>query len=223
MKIILAFLGAMFFIGCGSEPDASATLIVDRPAFGDDSCVGVAGFEVTVSATGKAPRTERSVDRVTILDAASCRLPLPVQLADLDIEASVIVTVAGYDGSGIRPRVIGHRTIENLRQGDVRLQLEAVPQLRPQLLVFERGPLLGGTQVKDLETIDISLQQMGGEPLLTVTRKDAGVFMNPEPGAYGIERLAVGQAVNVTLTAPGQMIREKMTVGHNGRYFTLTP
>jgi hypothetical protein len=221
MKIILASLCASFFIACGSEQGADVTIVVDPPANGAN-CVGVAGFQVTVSPTGRAPITEKLVDKATILDASSCRLPPGFLLADLEVDAAVTVTVTGYDGSGTKLRVIGSRTIPDLRQGEVHLSLEAAPLLPPQLLVFERAPFLGGAPVKDLQTIEIS-PQGGGTSLLNVNRDDAGIFMNPEPGAYGIDGLSIGQSVFVSLTAPGQMIREKRTIAPLGRHFTLGP
>ena len=222
MKIILASVGASLLIACGGESGADATVYVDPPTNGDNSCVGVAGFEVIVSPTGQAQQTKKLVGPATILDATACAVP-SFSIPNLEIDAAIIVTVNGYDGSGTKVRVTGRQTIQSLRQGPVHLQLEPASSQLPPLLVFDRGPLLGSVDVSQIETIGISPQMGGGMSLLNVNRTSAGVFMDLEPGAYGISTgLTDGLAINVNFTAQGgQMIRDaKLTVGWNGRYFT---
>jgi hypothetical protein len=224
MKILMAGLGASMLIACGSESGVDATVYVDAPSSGD-SCVGVAGFEVIVSPAGQAPHTDRLVDTATILDARSCRLPLDFSVASLEIDVPLTVTVNGYDGSGTKVRVSGRQTIQSLRDGPVHLDLKPASLLLP-LLVFDRNPLLDGVPITEVTTMVIA-KQMGMETLLSVDRPTAGVFLNPEPGAYGMPTgLAAGGtdrglAITVSFTADGRMIKEsRLTVDWNGTYYT---
>jgi hypothetical protein len=221
MKAIVASLGASMLVACGGESSLEATLYVDPPAIGD--CVGVAGFEVIVTPAGKPAHTEHLITPSTILDPKMCALPQRFSLPDLDVNASVGVTVRGYDGSGTALRVSGIQSLPNLREGPVRLALKAAEPL-PPLLVFRRNPLLENATLAEVTSMAI-VKQMGAINLLTVDRSSNGYF-DPEPGAYGIAGLdptgaAKGTALVVKFTLPDRTIRDgRITLDWNGTYYT---
>jgi hypothetical protein len=187
MKTILACLGASVLIACGDPSSTDATLIVDAPPSGDTSCVGVAGFEVTIAPVGKAEQTAQLIGPAPILDPKDCKLPRSFGIADLDIDVPVDVTITGYDGSGTAARVNGNQRIQNLRESSAHLALSPISS-RNTLLVFDRKPLLGAARWADVTSMLIR-KQMGSEDLLTVDRSSAGDYFDPEPGAYGIPAL----------------------------------
>jgi hypothetical protein len=220
MKIIWTSLGASMLIACGSQPGANATIYVDPPQ-DPLSCVGVAGFEVTVEPLGKASETKRVMLPETILDAASCALPR-FSIPDLDIDLPVNVTINGFDGGG-KLRVGGEAGIMSLHENPVHLTLEA-KTLHP-LLVFERKPYLGGVPLSEVTGMRITTQMMGITPLLSVNRDDPGVFFDSEPGAYGISTIPPNGtfmgSITVAFSGPMPAIRDaKLTVGWNGSYYT---
>jgi hypothetical protein len=221
MKVIFASVGASMLVACGGESGAEATLYVDPPTSGN--CLGVAGFEVIVTPAGKPAHTEHLITPATILDPKVCALPQRFSLPDLDVNASVGVTVRGYDGSGTALRVAGVQSLPNLREGPVRLALKAAEPL-PPLLVFRRNPLLENATLSEVTSMAI-VKQMGQDTLLTVDRSSTGYF-DPEPGAYGIAGLdpngaAKGTAIFVKFTVPGRTIKEgRVTLDWNGTYYT---
>jgi hypothetical protein len=195
---------------------------------GDNSCVGVAGFEVIVSPTGQSEPPVQRVGPTTIVDPSACALPLPVSVPNLNIDAPVNVIVRGYDGTGAGLRVNGSQTLQNLRDKPVHLVLKAASQQLPPLLVFYRNPWLEGVPISEITSMAIGTQ-MGMTNLLTVNRMTAGDYLNPEPGAYGIPAgltgglAAKGMVITVNFTAKaGQMIRQaRLTiVDWNGTYYT---
>jgi hypothetical protein len=223
MKIALASLGASLLIACGSEPGANATMYVDPPP--GDGCIGVAGFEVIVSPTGKVPLTASAETPATILAAADCKLPRSISVPDLDIHLPVSVKINGFDGSG-KLRVSGEKGIMSLNEGPVHLELKA-QQALPPLLVFDRKPYLADVALSEVTSMTISFQ-MGMMELVGVNPADPGVFFNPEPGAYGSSLLAQdgsdkGDSISVVFTAGTRTIQTKLTLEHNGRYYTARP
>jgi hypothetical protein len=224
MKIILAVLGAHVLIGCGGESDANVTLRIDPPPDGDNSCVGVAGFEVTVSQPGHVDKPAQLVGKDPILDAKACALPEPFPIQGLDLGTPVSVTVRGYDGTGTASRVSASTTIGSLRESPAPLALRASSPPPPPVLVFYRNAVLGNTPLSDVTNILIS-KQMQAEDLLSVDAKSADPYFTPEPGAYGIPSglAADGSSTLVRLsvtfsTASGQ-IKGQITTEWRGTYY----
>jgi hypothetical protein len=197
MKLVLASVAASFAVACGIEPGPTVKLVVVPPQ--DNSCVGVAGFDVLVSPATQGTETKRLVGSATIVDPRSCALSDTYPLHDLAIDSPVTVIVNGYDGSG-KLRVSGRQTVDNLRSASADLQLQAVLPLNT-LLVFDRSAYLQGAGVTDIDTMTISTQ-MGAMPLLTVKSEEAAEFFLPEPGAFGISMgLTDGETLVVRFTA----------------------
>jgi hypothetical protein len=182
MRVILAGVGVSVLIACGGQSGADVILDVDPPLEG--SCVGVAGFEVTVSPSGQAPQSKKLVGPQPILDPTVCALPGPFMIQDLDLDSPISIDVRGYDGTGTSMRVSASTTLTSLRQSPKHLVLRA-EQTRHPLLVLNRNAALQGVPLSDVKTIAISTQMMSTS-LLTVASDIAGVFFEPEPAAYGI-------------------------------------
>ena len=224
MKMLLASLVASALVACGGEPDLDTILYVEPPRDGG-SCIGVAGFEVRVSQAGRAEQTARLVGPEPILEPNVCALPnSPFTIQDLDLESPVTVNIEGYDGTGKNRRVSATKTLTSLHESPVRLALTAASS-QAQLLVFDRGLLLQGTQLSAIKTMVISTQKQP-DPLLSVDRDSAGVFFGPEPGAYsiatGLRPDGLDNGVVLTVDFPDTMIpRGRITTEWkmNGGYY----
>jgi hypothetical protein len=182
MKIVLGATVALL-AACGSERGPNVRLIIEGPS--DDSCIGVAGFEVTVSPTGQSPQTRELVDTAPVLATQDCKLPNSFHLEGLAIDKPITVTVTGYDATGTSARVAGRSEISNLQDGDLRLRLERTAPTLPTLLVFHRNRFLENVPWDAIESMSIATQ-MGSKTLLNVDCKQAKRFFEPEPGAFGI-------------------------------------
>jgi hypothetical protein len=224
MKAVLAIFGACAAVGCGGESGVDATVFIDPPS-NETGCVGVAGFEVIVSPVGRTAKTEQLVGSATILDARDCRMPRTFKIEELDGDSPVDIIINGYDGTGAGPRVTASKRLDNLRQSPVHVPLTETSS-RPPLLVFQRN--LEGASASDLDDITIS-RQMGSQTLLTITRMKAGVYMIPEPAAYGVNGLRPNgeeenTVLNVSYTAPMRTIKEqRITLHWTGVYYQPKP
>jgi hypothetical protein len=228
MKINALSAGAIMLVACGGEPGPSVRLNVYAPQ--DDSCIGVAGFEVTITPAGQHAATRRIVGTAPVLAAEDCRLHEPFSLAGLGLDTPVTVSVIGYDATGTSARVSGRREISSLREGDIRLQLAKAAQSLPTLLVFRRNRFLENVPWDAITSMSITTQMGSKPPLLNVDPRQAHEFFLPEPGAFGIPSglvpggEATNTALNVDFTAPGYTVKNgRITVGPwtaEGSYYT---
>lgn len=139
--------------GCGSS-GPSVTLQVDPPS--DSSCIGVAGFVVTIKPAGRDAVVQSLPNPSPILSKAACRLPQPVSVQDIDVDLPIDVTVDGYD-SLQQLRVTGSVQIPSLDSpGDQRLALAAAGDTTAAILVVDRSAALGGMPLADVKDIQIS-------------------------------------------------------------------
>jgi hypothetical protein len=225
MKIILAGLVASALTACGDRSGVDADIFVDPPS-NESSCVGVAGFEVKVWPTGESMQMKQLVGSAPVREPKGCALPGQFTIEDLDVDTPVRIDVSGYDGTGTGLRVAGTQSIRSLRDGPVHLALEAQPSV-PPLLFFYRNPILDGALWSEVESLAI-FTQMGSTGLLTVTRDRAGLFFDPEPGAYGVPGLdptgaSKGTSIVVKLTtSTGRPIKDaRLDISDwNGTYYT---
>ncbi len=192
-------------------------LIIEGPS--DDSCIGVAGFEVTISPTGQSSQTRALVGSAPVLAAQDCKLPNSFHLEGLAIDKPITVTITGYDSTGTSARVSGRSEISNLQDGDVRLQLERTAPTLPTLLVFHRNRFLENVPWDAIQSMSIATQ-MGSKTLLNVDCKQAKGFVEAEPGAFGIPTglepggAEKGKALIVQFHAPDYPVKDgRITVG----------
>jgi hypothetical protein len=218
MKVILAGLSACLVIACGSSSEVNATFYLDPPK--DDRCIGVAGFDILVTATGQASQPAQLPQAAPILSANACKMTHPFTIGDLDIDTPVTVTITGLDGART-PRVTATKTIDSLHDSPAHLVLETVNSPPLPVLVIHRTLLLQGAPLSSLQSVSVSTQKkpMG---ILTAVREPANVYFDVEPGAYGVpaDGLAAGgmdegAALSVTFsTADGKTIKPPRLSAH---------
>src|SRR5258706_15656238 len=146
MRAISAYLSlCSLLLACGtsSKNQTNVIFIVVPPPDGDVGCVGVAGFEVTISSGGRtSPSGPLLNDAGPVRESSACHLRHPFSLTDLDLESPASVTVTGYDGAGMaRVQAIGH--LDNLHANPPHLQLKSITTPPLPVLIINRNPLLG--------------------------------------------------------------------------------
>jgi hypothetical protein len=216
MRIVSLSAAALALAACGAESGPRATLYVEPPQ--DDSCIGVVGFDVTISPAGHEAVTRRLRRSAPVLEVENCQLPDSLFLEDLNPDAPITVTVAGYDATGASARVSGRTDIPGLRGDPARLSLEKTAPTLPTVLVIYRNRLLDNVPWSTVKTMTIATQ-MGSKTLLTVDRDIAKEFFDLEPGAFGIPTLEPGgkattSALIVTFTTTDTTTKNaRITVG----------
>ncbi|HEX9295421.1 MAG TPA: hypothetical protein VF881_06285 [Polyangiaceae bacterium] len=188
------------------EVDASAAVDGDAAIDGgtvaqDFSCIGVVGFEITVSSDGDTSQSF-ALNEDPVLSPERCQLSQPVTIQDLDPEAPATITVAGYDGAHKR-LVVGSTTVTNLRGTSATIALgSATAQLIP-VVVIDRDPLyvLAGNLSRD-EIKSMTLRiKAGGAVLLAVDATASQPFFGVNPAAYAVNNLvADGGSANIAVT-----------------------
>jgi hypothetical protein len=154
---IVAFSACVLVIagaaGCGSS-GPSVTLQVDPPS--DGSCIGVAGFVVTIKPAGR-DRVIRSLPNPSpIVSKATCRLPQQVSMDNIGVDLPIDVTVDGYD-SLEQLRVTGTLQIPSLDSpGERHLVLAAAGDTTAAILLVDRSAALGGFPLSDVTDFQIS-------------------------------------------------------------------
>jgi hypothetical protein len=216
MKIALG-AAVVLLAACGGESGPSMRLLVEGPL--DDSCIGVAGFEVAISPSGQSVEKRRIANKGPVLATPDCKLPDSFGLSELPLDTPITVTVTGYDATGTSARVSGRTDIAKLEGRDIRMQLERASPMLPTLLVFYRNRFLENVPWEAIQSMSIGTQQ-GSKTLLNVDCKQATPFFAVEPGAFGVPTgLAPGgAATNETLTvdfvAPDYAVKGgRITVG----------
>jgi hypothetical protein len=182
MRRLSGIVGAAALLSCSSAaPKSNVVFHVDPPPEGDVGCIGVAGFEVAVTADGKSTGSGPVPNAVPVLDPSSCHLTQPFTLQGVDIESPASVVVTGHDGAGVtRVEASGH--VDNLHDGAIHLQLKTTATPPSPILVVARIPLLAGQQLADVTQLSISTMK-AAKPLVTVTPDE---YFLVEPGAYGV-------------------------------------
>jgi hypothetical protein len=138
---------------CGSS-GPSVTLQVDPPS--DNSCIGVAGFVVTIKPAGRDAVVTSLPNPSPILSKATCRLPQPVSVENIDVGLPIDVTVVGYD-SLQQLRITGSVKIPSLDSpGGQHLALAAAGDTTAAILVVDRSAALGSMPLADVKDIQIS-------------------------------------------------------------------
>ena len=212
-------------VGCGSASKTNLTFYVDAPPDGDVSCIGVAGFDVAVTAGSQISRSGPLLNATPVLDLPACRLTHPFSMQDVDIDSPASVVVTGRDGAG-STRVQGKADVASLRAGAAHVQLRTTATPPWPVLVVHWPLLLGGSSRSDVTRLVIMLMGGGKQTLVNV---GPGDYFSVEPGAYGVpanlapDGVDDGQAIvaDVTTTTQGQLPRTRLNVVWNvaGRYY----
>ena len=197
MRPSWGFFGAAALVSCGSSAEKRNLIFyVDPPPAGDVACIGVAGFDVVVTADGRSSPSGPLPNAAPVLDAASCHLTRPFTIEDLDIESPASVVVTGNDGDGI-PRVQATGRVDNLRAGPIHLELKATAMPPTPVLVVNRTQLLGGARISDITRLTVNIMT-GGRPILVDV--GPGAYSSVEPAPYGVpSNLAAGGAADGTV------------------------
>jgi hypothetical protein len=139
--------------GCWSRA-TSVTLPVDPPS--DNSCVGVAGFVVTIKPLGRDPVIRSLPNPSPILSKGACRLPQEISMEEIDVDLPIDVTINGYD-SLQQLRVTGTLQVPSLDSpGDKHLVLGAAGDTTAGVLVFDRSAALAGRSLADVTDMQVS-------------------------------------------------------------------
>jgi hypothetical protein len=215
---------AIFALACGacSAPTVPFSVLVDPPGADDagnanPSCVGVVGFTVNITSGTSDEPTATLLATGPILDPRDCKLPQPFAVDRIALDAMLTVRVEGFDSAGIR-RVSGSGTIGNLNGGALRVQLRDVTGgMKPDILVIDRRPLLGGAKETDVMTMAVSTQ-MANKLVFSASRQP---FFTVEPGAFGIDPLTELQLRVVFTMVPGVTAPSpaRLTAKMMGRYW----
>jgi hypothetical protein len=230
MKELSLLLGVcLFLVACGQGPPANLTIYLDPPLTpdgGDDlSCIGVVGFEITVSSKGTNASSGPVTNLAPILNRDRCKLDKPIQIPSLDPEASAIVTVTGYD-SGRGERVRGSMNVNDLRGGATHLAL-APSGSPPPVMVIDKNQLLGSAGfASDVTVLEVSTVMRP----MTWFKTDVGMagpyFSRVDPGAFGFggltyDGLNAGTSLDIafTLNDGGMPIRKRVTLNWMNPYY----
>jgi hypothetical protein len=172
----------------------SITLPVDPPI--DNSCIGVAGFVVTIRPVGHNPVIQSLPNPSPVLSRDACRLPYDVSAPDIDVAVPIDVTVDGYD-SVQRLRVTGTLRIPSLDDpGDRHLTLAAAGDTSAGILVLDRTAALVGHSLADVTDIQISAKSQNcananSDIVSQISVTTAPFFTASPTGAFAAPRSAI--------------------------------
>jgi hypothetical protein len=223
MKIGWWLFGAAALLACGSSPKTNLIFQVDAPPMEDDGCIGVAGFEVAVTAAGRNAASGPVPNQGTVLTRTSCHLSQSFTIQDVDVDSPASVVVTGSDGAGAG-RVEASGRVDNLHGNALHLQLKSTSTPPSTLLVVNRTNLLAGQAQLSAVTKMTILKVKGNATIITVI---PGPYFLVEPGAYGVgtSLLPLGGDAPIELavdmsTAQGTLTRMKFVAmwNPNGYY-----
>jgi hypothetical protein len=208
-KSLLEMLAALM-VGCSGGAE-HATLMVERPAETDKSCLGVDGFVVTIQELGKGRSTFTDVRPSPILSNQDCRLSQAFTQSNVDLAAAVQVSVEGYDAFR-QLQVSGSTTLATLSDApQVSLQLAEAWDGPRQVIVLGLADLTGMPERVTsfvLEKLVIGNDGGKGQKVTGVrifehaVGADERPFFVLEPRAFGIPSglLTVSDPIRVVLT-----------------------
>jgi len=214
-------------VSCASKSETNLIFHVDPPPDADVACIGVVGFDVSVSSGGKTSMSGPLLSASgPVLDREHCRLPQPFSVQSADMNGPALVVITGHDGAGIA-RVQGSAQVDNLLGAAVHVQLKTVMSPPSPVLVINRSVLLSQTALSDVAHLKITTMRMMAS-LIDVTPGD---YFSVEPAAYGVPNLMAGPADDglalfgdVTTTKGVNLARTRLTAKWMpGGYYVATP
>jgi len=202
---------------CGSASKTNVTFYVDPPPDTDVACIGVAGFEATITSGTRNAPSGAVLNGAPVLIPADCHLSHPFSVDDIDPDSPATVTVAGYDGAD-NLRVQGSTRIDNLHGGPAHVKLASAAPPLPILVVHRTGM----ANLSDVTRVDVRTQRMS-LPIVSVVPNP---YFAVEPGAYAVSsNLAPngtddGLAITIDITtAQGALPRVRATARWMGTYY----
>jgi len=228
MKELPLLPGAcLLLLACGQGQPANLTIYLDPPLTPDGgadlSCIGVVGFEITISSKGVNASSGPVTNLAPVLDRDRCKLDKPIQVPSLDPEASAIVTVTGYD-SGRGERVRGSMNVNDLRGGPVHLAL-APNGTPPPVMVIDKSQLLG-VDASDVTALEVSTTMMKPTSWFAKDVGMAGLYFRVDPSAFGYGGLTydgvnAGTSLDITFTLSdgGMAIRKRVILNWMNAYY----
>jgi hypothetical protein len=230
MKELLLLLGALLLLlACGQSQPANLTIYLDPPLTPDGgadlSCVGVVGFEITVSSKGTNTSSGPVTNFAPVLDRDRCKLDKPIQIPSLDPDASAIVTVIGYD-SGRNERVRGSMNVYDLRGGPIHLALAPSGNPPPVMVIYKSQLLVGtGGLASEVIALDVSTA-MRPTPWFKKDVGGAGPYFQVDPAAFefdglNYDGLNAGTLLDITLTLNNGSLpfRKRVTLNWINPYY----
>jgi len=215
----------------GSSLDGTAA--ADGGAMGEDlSCLGVVGFEVTVSSDGdNVTNFALNNDIGPVLTPESCQLSQPVTVQDLDPELPATITVSGYDGARKR-LVAGTTTVANLHGTTATIALAGTTTQLVPVVAIDREPLFIFANVSRDQIKSMALKTRPSPlPFIAVDAASAQPFFSVDPTAYASNALlagggSAGLAVNASFllndgTTMVNVTNRSMTLVWKGDYYEI--
>lgn len=207
--------------GCAcacSAPNTDVTVYVDPPD--GDACIGVVGFEITMTGPGAQWESGPLFNLAPVLDPAACRIAQPFSVKGIPADAMLTVGVVGYD-SGRSARVAGTAPVAGSSGPPVHVPLAAVAG-KPEVLLIDRGPLLGGAALGDVTRM-VVITQMKALTVLDLDATNASLaayFGATDPGAFGLASLPdTSLTVDFTLRQGTAPPRARLLATQNGSYW----
>ncbi len=207
----------------GKTETTDLIFYIDPPD--DSGCIGVVGFDVSITSGARTSSSGPLLGSRPILATLDCHLAHPFSLENADLNGSASVTVSGHDGAGV-VRVEGTGNVPKLVAGAIHIQLKTSPLPPSPVLVINRSSVLG-TKPSDMGQLKITTT-MRMETLVTVTPGD---YFSVDPAAYGVPTgLAPGGGntglalfADVT-TVQNTMVRTKLIASWNqAGYYDAIP
>jgi hypothetical protein len=188
----------VFLVSCSAPKGASLTLLVQKPEGTDDSCLGVVGFEVEVSAAGKMSPSGPILNTAAVQVVDDCRLARPFTIDGVDPDRPATVTVHGYDGAH-QARLGGTANVPNLHEESMPILLKVEGAPAPPL-ILNRRTMLGTIALADVEAMTIATVRQPTD-LLSVRRSDNPAYFDVDPGGFGVE-IQNGEDLTIGFTFP---------------------
>jgi hypothetical protein len=202
---------------CGPK-GPSMTVYVDPPP--DGNCIGVVGYEVHFNS-----RVSVGMNPSPSLTFGDCIVP-PISLDDLGVDASLFITVTGYD-SAHGEVVKGSARVGSLNAPQpARVALQHVQST--DVLVIDRAQLLQGAPLADVVEMRVARSPPQGDSLATVSINDTTrpFFLASEPATFVVGvplSLADHIDVNITMRSGAPIDARRLNVTRPGDYFAAGP
>jgi len=210
--------------GCAGKADTTNLVFyVDPPD--DTGCIGVVGFDVSISSGGRTSMSGPLLGSAPILDGFSCHLSRPFSFPNADLNGPASVTVSGHDGAGV-VRVEGTGSAPKLVDGAIHIPLKTSAPPPSPVIVLNRSFVLNNAKLSDVTQLQITTMK-GMNTLVAVIPGD---YFSVDPAAYGVAAYLGrgGTDTNLSLfvdvTIAGMMQRTRMTaVWRPGGYYEAVP
>jgi hypothetical protein len=212
-------LGFAIFLAACSARETEVMIYVDEPSPDASPCIGVVGFEITMTGSSESWTSGPRMNALPVLDGSSCRIARPFSASGVPLDALLTVTVLGYD-SAHAARISGTAQVESLSGSPVHITLAAIVGAKPAVLVIDRAPLLGGMSLTDVTRMVVATQTRP-QTLLDVSVSDVGAYFSAvDPGAFGVDAVPdTLLTVDFTFVQGGSVPRVRLTATQNGAYW----